>query len=73
MSTPAWILLGTLYLTVAAAVARLLPIAVSRSFPTSERWYGRLPAPVTAILHGVGGLLWPLVGAAALILLVRRR
>lgn len=74
MSSAFWIVGVLAYGTVAVAVARVLRVLISRSFPDSERWYARAPRGLPALLHGVGGLLWPiaLVGLLIWSLLIRR-
>lgn len=56
-----WIVFAVAYVLVAAGIARLLPIAVSRSLPGTADWYERRSSAVQYMLHGLGGLLWPVV------------
>jgi hypothetical protein len=56
-----WVLLVLAYALVAAGIARLLPIAVSRSLPETADWYERRSAAAQHLLHGLGGLLWPVI------------
>lgn len=62
-----WVLLVLAYVLVAAGIARLLPIAVSRSLPGTADWYERRSAAVRHLLHGLGGLLWPVLLAGAVV------
>lgn len=60
MST-GWIIVLAAHAALALLTARLLPIVVSRSIPETAGWYERRSAIAQHLLHGLGGLLWPVL------------